>query len=102
MKRSLFRALDLLFVLLLALALAIPRQACAQDHVLSSTDIRKDLAAASAARQQNLAQVEGFLSSNEAQRALKSAHIDYQQVRNAVRQLSDDDLARLSARTEKV
>ena len=102
MKRSLLRAVDLLFVLVVGLALAIPQQAIAQNHVVSSSDIQKDISSASASRQQNLAQVEGFLSSNEAQHALKSAHIDYQQVKNAVWQLSDDDLTRLSARTEKV
>jgi hypothetical protein len=101
MKRSLSSAVDFLFVLLLGLALATPQQAFAQNHVVSSSDIQKDVAAASATRQQNLTQVEGFLSSGEAQRAMKLAHINYQQVKNAVRQLNDDDLARLSARSEK-
>lgn len=32
---------------------------------------------------------------------MKSAHIDYQQVKNGVSQLSDDDLAQLSVRSEK-
>ena len=101
MKKSLSRALDFLFVLLLGLVLAIPHDVFAQNHVVSSSDIQKDVAAASASRQQNLAQVEGFLSSREAQQAMKSAHINYEQVKNAVRQLNDDDLARLSARSEK-
>jgi len=100
-KKSLSRAVDLVFVLLLGMVLATPQDVLAQNHVVSSSDIEKDVAAASASRQQNLAQLESFLSSKEAQHAMKSAHINYQQVRNAVWQLNDDDLARLSARSVK-
>jgi len=101
MKRILSRAIDFAFILVLSLLLATPQDIFAQDHVISSSDIQRDLAAASASRQRNLAQLEGFLSSPKAQQALNSAHISYRQVKNAVRQLSDEDLARLSARTEK-
>ncbi len=101
MKKSLSRAVEFSFVLLLGLVLATPQDVLAQNHVVSSSDIQKDVAAASASRQKNLAQLEGFLSSKEGQRAMKSARIDYQQVKSAVRQLNDDDLARLSARSEK-
>ncbi len=101
MKKPLLRAIDFALVLLLGLVLAIPQDVVAQNHVVSSSAIQKDVAAASASRQKNLAQVESFLSSPEAQRAIKSAHINYQQVKNAVRQLSNDDLARLAARSEK-
>ena len=48
-----------------------------------------------------LVQVEGFLSSAEAQQAMKSTHIDPQQVKNAIPQMNDDELAQLSARSEK-
>jgi hypothetical protein len=69
--------------------------------VVSPLELQKDVAAASASRQKNLAQVESFLSSEEAQRTMKSAHVNYQEVKSAVRQLNDEDLARLSARSEK-
>jgi hypothetical protein len=101
MKKSLFRAIDFLVVLFLVLVLATPQDVLAQNHVVSSSDIQKDVAAVSASRQQNLAQLEGFLSSTQAQRALKSVHINYQQVKNAIRQLNDEDLARLSARSAR-
>jgi len=90
-----------LFMLFLGLALAAPQRAFAQDHVVSPSDLQKDVAAASASREQNRQQLQDFLSSPEAQRALRSAHIDSQQVKSAVSQLNDDDLARLSARSEK-
>jgi hypothetical protein len=73
----------------------------AQDHVVSPGEIQNDTAGASARRQQHVQQLDGFLLSKEAQQALKSAHMDPQQVKTAVRELDDEDLARLSARTEK-
>lgn len=96
MTKLLLRTVDLLFVLLLALVLAIPQGAIAQGHVVSAADLQRDVAAASAARQRNVAQLEDFFSSPEARQALKSSCIDYRQVKEAVPQLSNDDLARLS------
>ena len=101
MKRSLSSAVGLVLVLLLGLILTSPGAALAQDHVVSSAEIQKDAAGASAARQQHVQHLDGFLSSKEAQQALKSAHMDPQEVKNAVGQLDDEDLARLSARAEK-
>jgi hypothetical protein len=101
MKTGIFRVLQLFFVSLLGAVLAIPQGALAQNHVVTSSDLQKDVAAASAVRQNNLSQVEGFLSSTEAQRAMKSVHIYPQQVKNAIPQLNDDELAQLSARSEK-
>ena len=101
MKRSLFSAVGPVLVLLLGLILTSPGAALAQDHVVSPVEIQKDAAGASAARQQQVQQLDGFLSSKEAQQALKSAHMDPQEVKNAVGQLDDEDLARLSARAEK-
>jgi len=101
MKRLLSFAIVPLFMLFFGLALASPQPALAQDHVVSPSDLQKDVAAASASREQNRQQLQNFLSSPEAQRALRSAHIDSQQVKSAVSQLSDSDLARLSARSEK-
>ena len=101
MKRSLFSDVGPVLVLLLGLILTSPRAALAQDHVVSPREIQKDAAGASAARQQHVQQLDGFLSSKEAQQALKSAHMNPQEVKNAVGQLDDEDLARLSARVEK-
>src|SRR5258708_31624348 len=101
MMKPFSRAVGCLCVLLLSLVLATPQDALAQNHVVSPLELQKDVAASSASRQKNVAQVEGFLSSEEAQRAMKSAHINYQEVKNAVRQLNDEDLAQLSARSEK-
>ena len=101
MKRSLFSAVGPVLVLLLGLILTSSGAVLAQDHVVSPVEIQKDAAGASATRQQQVQQLDGFLSSKEAQKALKSAHMDPQEVKNAVGQLDDEDLARLSARAEK-
>ena len=101
MKRSLFSAVGPVLVLLLGLILTSPGAALAQDHVVSPSEMQKDAAGVSAARQQHVQQLDGFLSSKEAQQALKSAHMDSQEVKAAVQQLDDEDLARLSARAEK-
>jgi len=99
---SLFaRTLDVLFALLLAAVLAIPQDAFAQSHVVSAADLQKDVVAASRAREVNLAKVEKFFSSDVAQKALKSAHMDSREVQSAVRVLSDQELARLAARADK-
>jgi hypothetical protein len=101
MKMRATHPLELLFILLLGAVLAIPQTALAQNHVVTPSDLQKDVSAASATRQKNLQQVEGSLSSTEAEQAMKSAHLNPQQVKNAVPQLNDDELAQLSARTEK-
>jgi len=101
MKRFPLLPLAILFVSLFTISFTSPRQVFAQDHVVAPSDLQKDVAGASATRQKNETRLEEFVSTPEAQRAMKSAHIDAGQVKNAIPQLSDDDLAQLSARAEK-
>jgi hypothetical protein len=81
----------------------VPQSLVAQatDHIVSTTDLQKAAVGASQQREQNLQTLRSFLSSPKATEALKSAHMDPQQVNKAVSSLSDDDLARLSARASK-
>jgi hypothetical protein len=101
MKKVVFSLPRILLTFILTLALAIPQSAIAQDHVVAPSDIQKDVAASSSARQKNQAQLENFISSPEAQKALKSAHIDAGQVKNAIPRLDDNELAQLSTRSEQ-
>lgn len=101
MKKLLVYPVESAVVLALALILATPRDMLAQNHVVSPSEMQKDLATASAARQHNRDKIDRFLSSEEARRAMKSAHIDSRQVKNAVSQLSDNELAMLAARATK-
>ena len=101
MKIGTSLVLKFAFISLFSAFLAIPHGARAQDHVVPPSGLQKDVSAVSATRQKNLAQVDDFLSSSAAQQAMKSAHIDPQQVKNAIPQMGDDELAQLSARSEK-
>jgi hypothetical protein len=99
MKKLQGRKLSCVSVLLFSVAVAAPQSMVAQSHVVSPGDIQNDVSNASAARQQNQKQVENILSSQQAQRAMKSAKIDPQQVTNAVGQLNNAELASLAARS---
>lgn len=101
MKRSLIGPVVVVCVFFLGLTLIGPSVAKAQDHVVSPAEIQKDAAHASSVRQQQIDQVNAFFSTKQAQQAMKSAHVDAQQVKDAVQQLDDDDLADLSARAQK-
>jgi hypothetical protein len=86
---------------LLALFFFIPADLVAQNHVISSADLRKEAAAASQTRQQNLEAVQKFLFNPTGEKAMKSAGIDPQQVKTAVPTLNDEELAQLAARANK-
>jgi hypothetical protein len=96
MKKLVFCTIEFLFISLLSLLLVIPQDVFAQSHVISSADLQRDVAAASAARRRDIAQVQALFAMPQARQALKSAHLDYRQVTNAIPQLSDKDLAQLS------
>lgn len=99
MKNFRFRGVSFALAVLLGVVMSVPQGAQAQDHVVSPAEMQHDVTAASAARQRNEEQVKQFLSSEEAQRALKTAKINPQQVTNAISQLNDSDLAQLAARS---
>lgn len=80
---------------------AIPPQLLAQDHVVNPSDLQKEMLKATQTRQHNLDALQQFFSSPAAEKALKTAKLDPQQVKTAVATLSDQDLAQLSARSEK-
>ncbi len=86
---------------MLAVAFMIPQDALAQSHVVSPAELQSAAVASSQARRQNLDTLQQFVSSPTAQKALKSAHMDTQQVKNAVSQLNDQELAQLASRASK-
>src|ERR1700681_1658530 len=87
-------------VVLVALFI-VPTDALAQSHVVSPADLQKEGVAASRVRQHNLDTVQHLLSSPAAEKALKSAKMDPQQVKIAVSTLNDQELAQLAARADK-
>lgn len=85
----------------LATLFAIPTNVMAQAHVVSPADMEKEVVAASQLRQHNLDQVKQFLSSNQAEKAIRSAHMDPVKVTTAVASLSNAQLAQLAERSQK-
>jgi len=79
---------------------AVPQSVVAQavDHLVSPSDLQKAAVGASQQRQQNLDTLRAFLSSDKATTAMKSAHMNPQQVTEAVGSLNDEELAQLATR----
>lgn len=83
----------------LAAIFAIPSCLMAETtHVVSPSDLQQSAVAASQLRQQNIDKVRAFLSTPLAEQAMKSAHVDAIQVKNAIPSLSDQELAQLATR----
>ena len=89
--------------LLAALLIGAENASWAQDqrHVVSLNDLNKDAAQAAQTRRSDEGAVRGLLSSEQGQKALKSAHLDYERVDKAVGRLSDEDLAKLAQRSRQ-
>ncbi|MGH9378236.1 MAG: PA2779 family protein [Terriglobia bacterium] len=90
-----------LFALVLAFSL-LPPQLSAEDHVIPQASLHQALVNASAARQKNIVQVKNFFSSKPVEGALKKGGLDVRQVRRAVPNLSDQELAQLATRTQRI
>jgi len=96
---KLFRA-GVAFVL--AVLCMMPANVLAQPgHVVNPADLSKAAVESSRARQNNLQTLKEFVSSAKAQQALKSSHMNPEQVKNAVSGLSDGELAQLASRVQK-
>ena len=95
-------------ILVVALAIAtllfetgISAWAQDQRHVVSLNDLNKDATQAAQTRRSDEEAVRALLSSEQGQKALKSAHLDYERVDKAVGQLSNEDLAKLAQRSRQ-
>src|SRR5215472_3519598 len=92
---------SLLAIAALFVAAGIPARAQDQQHVVSLADLKKDAARPAETRQANEQAVRTLLSSEHGQKALKSAHLEYEKVDKAVGQLSDEDVAKLAERSRQ-
>jgi hypothetical protein len=101
MRFSVWQPVRILMAGMLIVLYAFPSNLAAQAHVVSPADLQQETMAASQARQRNLQTVTQFLSSQRAQKALRSAHMDPTQVKTAVSSLSDQELAQLASRSTK-
>jgi hypothetical protein len=87
---------------ILAMLFAIPQNLLAEatSHLVSPSELQNSALQASQSRQQNVQKMREFFSSETAQKALKSAHLNSEQV-NAVSQLNDSELQQLASRVRK-
>src|SRR5713226_5352517 len=92
---------SLLAIATLLFPVDIPARGQDKPHVVSLADLNKDSAQAAQTRQANEEAVRTLFSSEQGQKAMKSAHLDYEKVDKAVGQLSDEDLAKLAARSSQ-
>ena len=85
----------------LFVATETPARAQDQPHVVSLGELGKDAARPARTRQTNEQAVRTLLSSDQGQKALESAKLDYKKVDKAIGQLSDEDLAKLAERSRQ-
>lgn len=72
-----------------------------QQHVVSLDELKKDAAKPAEVRQNDEAAVRNLLSSEPAQKALKSSNLDLERIDKAVGQLSDEDLRKLAEKSRQ-
>jgi dihydrodipicolinate reductase len=83
-------------------AVSVPQSLVAQtsQHLVSPTDLKNAAVDASQTRQQNIDKLNSFFSSDQAQKALQSAHMNPQEVKKGVAGLSNEELAQLASRAQ--
>jgi len=91
-----------IFAVTLVVAMLSPQLTFAQGPTVTPLELRQAMVAAATTHKTNLDTVQTFFSSNPARKALKSAGIDPERVGKAVSALSEDELANLAARTQKI
>ena len=97
MKKTIMRASMILFAITMSVLVLVPQSLMAQQHVVNPSDLQQQMVSSSAARQQNEATLNKFLTNDEAQKAFRDAHVTQDQVKMAVHSLSDQELAQLNA-----
>ena len=101
MQLSTSRILIASLICALTFVLQTPLLATGREHVVAPAELQQATASAARSRQQNIDKVEKFFSSEQAEKALKSAHLDAVQVKQAVPTLSNQELARLASQADK-
>jgi hypothetical protein len=100
LRTRIYVCLAVLFVLAFGASLPVPAQQA--NHAVPSQELRKDVQKASDTRHADEAAIRELLSTEQGQRALKSAKVDLQQVNTAVGQLSDEETARLATQSRAI
>ncbi len=102
MKSSSLKPLSTLLVFLIAGMLAVPPGVWASDHVVSPADLTNALISRAQLREQKLNLVRRFFTSDQATKALQRLPNVRGEIEQAVSNLDDQELARLSAKIDKI
>lgn len=86
----------------LSFALAVPAVMPAQEHVVSPSELRRDVREASKSRQENASRLRRFLGSDTARNAVGAAKLDAGRIDRAIAALSDEELARLASKSQQI
>lgn len=90
------------FVCVLVFALSVSAGLRAEtNHVVSQSELQKQVVQSSRVRDQKLERLRSFLSTPLATETIKKAHFDPVRVRQAVANLTDDELSALAARVDQ-
>ena len=92
----------LVALVFLALAIAIGAPAAESDHVVSPAELEQSLETAAETRNQDEADLQRLIESEQVQQVAENAGIDIEQVRVAVPQLDDETLAELAHRAREL
>jgi|ERR1700683_1337326 len=101
MQKIIRRASLIGFAIAMSLLCLVPQSLLAQQHVVNPADLQKEMVSSSAARQQNEATLNKFLLNDDAQKALRDAHVNQEQVKMAVHSMNDQELARLTSQANQ-
>ena len=94
---------QLLIVLILSMLAALPLLSqTPSDHIVPAPDLHQAVRAAVQARQDHLTKLDKFFSSEPARKAFATVKLDPAKISQALAFLSDEELARLAAQSEKL
>jgi|SRR5579859_1164493 len=93
----------LLITLILSTLAVLPLMSqTPSDHVVPAPDLHQAVRAAAQARQDHLTKLDKFFATEPARKAMETVKLDPAKVTQALALLSDDELARLAAQSEKI
>lgn len=95
---ALHAVLPAVLVVLMSYPSDLIAQTATEEHIVSSQNLQQQLQTSSATRQKNIETLTNFMSTPQAQKAMRDAKIDPVQVQKAIPTLSDHELANLSSR----
>ncbi len=94
------QSLCLFLLFTLGVVPALPQNAV--DHVVPIGAVHQSIRAATLERQNNVAKLESFLSTEPARQVLQAVRLDSAQVTHAIAALSDEELSRLAAASDRI